>query len=179
MLMQILTHTPTWVFALFAALVFLGIKQMMPRRIGLNRATILPLAMTVLSLLGVVSAFGDTPQALGSWALGTVVAFALNVQFRPNAQDTRYDPASRSFDLPGSVVPMALFMGIFFTKYAVGISMGMQPALAHNTNFALLIGGVYGVFSGIFLSRAAKLWRVALSQTQATSPSAVLVNPGV
>ena len=179
MFMQILTHTPTWVFALFAALVFLGIKQMMPRRIGLNRATILPLAMTVLSLLGVVSAFGDTPQALGSWALGTVLAFALNVQFRRNAQETLYDPATRSFDLPGSVVPVALFMGIFFTKYAVGISMGMQPALAHNANFALLVGGVYGVFSGIFLSRAAKLWRVAMAQGRAASQTPAAANTSV
>ena len=178
MFMQILTHTPIWVFALFAALVYLGIKQMMPRQAGLNRVTILPLAMTVLSLLGVTSAFGNGRHALAAWALGAVLAFAVNFQIRRD-QNARYDAAKRSFALPGSVVPLALFMGIFFTKYAVGISMGMQPALAQNANFALLVGGAYGVFSGIFLSRAAKLGRIALSQTQATSSSAAMANPGV
>lgn len=166
MFMQILTNTPKWVFALFAGLVYLGFKQMLPRRAGLNRITILPLVMTVLSLVGVTSVFGDSPQALLTWVAGATVAFTLNFQTPAPAQ-VHYDATNRRFHLPGSVVPLALFMGIFFTKYAVGISMGMQPALAHNASFALVVGGLYGAFSGIFLSRAAKLWRMALAQTKA------------
>jgi len=170
MFMQILTHTPKWVFALFVALVWLGVKQMLPRRVSLNPITIMPLAMTVLSLVGVTSVFGDSPQALLTWVAGAVVAFTLNFQIPASAQ-IQYDATNRRFQLPGSVVPLALFMGIFFTKYSVGISMGVQPALAHNASFALAVGGLYGAFSGIFLSRAAKLWRMALAQTQAISPA--------
>ena len=166
MFMQILTNTPKWVFVLFVALVWMGFKQMLPRRVGLNRMTIMPLAMTSLSLYGVTSAFGDSPQALLTWLAGAAVAFTLNFQLRSASQIT-YDAASRSFQMPGSVVPMALFMGIFFTKYAVGISLGMQPSLAHNSSFALSIGALYGAFSGIFLARAAKLWRIALAQGKA------------
>ena len=168
MFMQILTHTPKWVFALFAGLVYLGIKQMLPSRAGLNRITIMPLAMTCLSLFGVTSAFGDSPQALLTWVVGAAITFALNFQISGSPQ-IRYDAANRSFNLPGSAVPLALFMGIFFTKYAVGISVGMQPALAHDASFALVVAGMYGGFSGIFLSRAAKLWRIALAQSNATS----------
>ena len=178
MFMQILTHTPKWVFVLFVALVWLGLTQMRPRRVGLNRATILPLAMTALSLFGVTSAFGNSPQALLSWVAGTVLAFALNFQILPSAH-IHYDATNRRFQLPGSGVPLALFMGIFFTKYAVGISMGMQPALAHHASFAMVVGGLYGVFSGIFLSRAAKLWRVALAQGNAISQTAAVANPTV
>ena len=162
MLMQILTQTPNWVFALFAGLLYLGYKQMLPRRLGQNRATVLPLAMTALSLVGVVSAIGDSPMALLAWLCGSVVAFVLNFQI-PSAPQVRYDAESRSFALPGSMVPMAHFMGLFFTKYAVGVSMGMQPALAHNTNFAMAVGALYGAFSGVFLSRAAKLWRITIT----------------
>ena len=36
MLMQILTHTPKWVFALFLALLWLGVKQMQPRNVGVG-----------------------------------------------------------------------------------------------------------------------------------------------
>lgn len=166
MFMQILAGTPKWVFVLFVALVWLGVKQMMPRRVGLNRITIMPLAMTCLSLYGVTSAFGDTPQALLTWLAGATVAFTLNFQLR-NWTQIQYDAASRSFQMPGSAVPLALFMGIFFTKYAVGVSLGVQPALAHNSSFALTIGALYGAFSGIFLARAAKLWRIALAQASA------------
>jgi hypothetical protein len=168
MFMQILTNTPKWVFALFAALVYLGAKQMLSNRTSLNRITIMPLVMTILSLAGVTSVFGDSPQALLTWLAGAAVAFALNLQI-PRSARIQYDAASRSFELPGSWVPMALFMGIFFTKYAVGISMGVQPALAHNASFALVVGGLYGAFSGIFLSRAAKLWRLAMAQANATT----------
>jgi hypothetical protein len=168
MFMQILTNTPKWVFALFAGLVYLGLKQMLSNRASLNRITIMPLAMTVLSLYGVTSVFGDSPHALLTWVAGAAVAFTLNFQIASPTQ-IQYDAASRSFQLPGSAVPLALFMGIFFTKYAVGISMGMQPALAHNSSFALVVGGLYGAFSGIFLSRAAKLWRIALAQANVTS----------
>jgi hypothetical protein len=173
MFMQILTNTPKWVFVLFIALVWLGLKQMLPRSAGLNRITIMPLVMTCLSLYGVTSAFGSSPQAMLTWLAGAAVAFAVNFQL-PNASQVQYDAASRRFQLPGSVVPLALFMGIFFTKYAVGISMGVQPALAHNSGFALSIGALYGAFSGIFLARTAKLWRIALAQTNASMQKASL-----
>lgn len=166
MFMQILTHTPKWVFALFVALLWLGLKQMLPRRVGINRATIIPLVMTALSLYGVVSAFGDTPQSLLTWIVGAAVAFAVHFQLS-SATQIQYDAASRRFNVPGSVVPLILFMGIFLTKYAVGVGITVQPALAHDSSFALSIGMLYGAFSGVFLARSAQLWRVALALPQA------------
>jgi fucose 4-O-acetylase-like acetyltransferase len=161
MLMQILINTPKWVFALFALLLWLGIKQMSARSVGLNRATILPLSMTVLSLLGVTSTFGSSPQAMLAWLAGAVLVFATGMQVL-RTKRVQYNASNRTFTLPGSMVPLVLFMGIFFTKYVVGFSMAMQPALAQSADFALIVGAVYGSFSGIFLARAAVLLRVAL-----------------
>ena len=64
-------------------------------------------------------------------------------------------------------MPLALFMGIFITKYAVGVSIGIQASLAHDGTFALTVSTLYGAFSGIFLARAARLWRLALQQANA------------
>ena len=166
MLMHILSSTPKWVFVLFAALLWLGLQQMLPRRVGLNRATLIPLAMTGLSLYGVASAFGDLPIALLAWLVGTAVALITTLQLQSNA-GIQFDATNRRFQMPGSAVPLALFMGIFFTKYAVGISIGMHTSLAHDVNFALGVSTLYGAFSGIFLARAARLWRVALQQANA------------
>ncbi len=163
MLMQILTNTPKSVFVLFAVLVWLGIKQMFARTIGLNRAIIVPVAMTILSLVGVTSTFGDSSQALLAWFAAAVLVCTATMQVL-RAEHVRYDASARTFQMPGSVVPLVLFMGIFFTKYVVGASMAMQPALAHNANFALIVSTLYGCFSGIFLARAAVLLRVALRQ---------------
>jgi len=166
MMMQILSGTPKWVFVLFAALLWLGVQQMLPRRVGLNRATLLPLVMTGLSLYGVASAFGNLPMALLTWLAGTAVSLTIALQLQSNT-GIEYDATNRRFLLPGSMVPLALFMGIFLTKYAVGVSIGMQPALAHDSSFALIVSGLYGAFSGIFLARAARLWRMAMQQANA------------
>jgi len=166
MLMHILSATPKWVFVLFAALLWLGLQQMLPRRVSLNRATLMPLAMTGLSLYGVASAFGDLPIALLAWLVGTAVAFITTLQLQSSA-GIHYDATNRRFQMPGSAVPLALFMGIFITKYAVGISIGMQASLARDVNFALTVSTLYGAFSGIFLARAARLWRMALQQANA------------
>ena len=128
MLLQILSHTPRWVFVLFAGLLWLGGRQLLAGTVGLARITLMPLAMTGLAVYGVVSAFGDAPLALACWG-GAALAMAALLLQRPPPAGTRYDAAQRRFHLPGSAVPLALMMGIFFTKYTVAVALAMQPAL--------------------------------------------------
>ena len=56
---------------------------------------------------------------------------------------------------------MMLILGIFMTKYVVGATSAMHPALIHDTGFSLGFSALYGAFSGIFLGRAARLLRLA------------------
>lgn len=160
-MMQILTHTPTWVFGLFIALLAYGLSQRLARTASLKRTTLLPLAMLGFSGWGVLSAFGASAPDVLSWLVAGVLA-AFVVSRIPLHDQTRYDPARRSFYLPGSYVPLALMMGIFMTKYAVGVSLAMQPGLARDAVFALVVCTLYGAFSGIFAGRALRLWKLAL-----------------
>ena len=59
---------------------------------------------------------------------GAAVMVTSVLQF-PLPAGTRYDAAERRIHQPGSFVPLALMMGIFFTKYGVGVSLAMHPAL--------------------------------------------------
>ncbi len=174
MLLQILIHTPKWVFALFALLLALGIQQLFDRRVSLARATITPVVMTALSVSGVVSAFGAASAALVVWSLATVAVAAVSLR-RPVRASTRFDATTRSFLVAGSALPMAMMMGIFCTKYAVGIGMAFHPELAMNAGFALAISTLYGAFSGIFAARLLALWRLALGADGAATPG----NPSV
>jgi len=166
MLLQIIAHTPRWVFAVFALLVWIGSKQLLAGRVSLTRVTIVPIAMAGLSVYGVLSAFGDSPMALAGWALAAAVAVALVLR-RPLPAATRYDAATRSFHVAGSAVPLALMMGIFLTKYVVGVQIALHPELAHHHNFALAIGTLYGAFSGIFTGRTLRLWKLAMRRDRA------------
>ena len=70
-------------------------------------------------------------------------------------------------------MPLGLILGIFLTKYFVGVELALQPALARDSSFALQIALLYGVFNGLFAARALRLWRlVRRSASFAATPPA-------
>jgi hypothetical protein len=162
MLLQVILHTPKWVFAVFALLVWLGAKQLLSNSVSLTRVTLMPVAMGGLSVYGVLSAFGDSPGALLGWAAAAVVLMALVLQ-RPLPATTRYDAPTRQFHVAGSAVPLMLMMGIFLTKYVVGAALAMHPELRQQASFAIAIPVLYGAFSGVFVARAVRLWKLAIA----------------
>jgi hypothetical protein len=163
MLGTVLKNTPPWVWGLLAGLIVLGLSQARHRVAGLARITITPVAMTGLAVWGVFSAFGAS-ALLGycvlAWLCAAAVTAALLASGAP-ARGTHYDSVARRFALPGSWVPMALIMGIFLTKYLVGVELAMRPALAQDGQYSVIVAGLYGLFSGIFIGRAARLLRLA------------------
>ena len=161
MIGQILINTPLWVWGLLAGLLILGWSQTRSRRVGLARLALLPLGLGAFSLYGTVSAFGATPVVLGSWLMASALLLLIVAQL-PLPSGVRYDAASRRFQLPGSWVPMALIVGIFFTKYVVGVSLVLHPELNLANGFSLALASLYGVFSGIFAGRALRLVLLAL-----------------
>jgi hypothetical protein len=174
MLIQILIHqpqvlgpivknTPVWVWGLLAGLVVLGLSQAKDRKASLARVTLLPVTMTGLSIWGTASAFGASPMfgtVMLAWAVAAVLVLAV-VAATAAPRGAAYDASSRTFYVSGSWVPLAMIIGIFLTKYVVGVDLFMQPALARDSQYTLIVGALYGVFSGIFIGRAARLWRLA------------------
>ena len=70
MLVSIVQQTPSWVWGLLAALLWLGASQLFDRTAGLRRVLLMPVAMTGLSLYGLASAFtgsAQTGSAAGAW----------------------------------------------------------------------------------------------------------------
>jgi hypothetical protein len=173
MLNQIFSNTPRWVWVLLLALLGLGLSQAVTRTASLRRITVLPLVMTGLSLFGTVTVFGADPQLLLVWLVSGGLMAALLLQ-RSLPVSARYSAQTRLFILPGSWVPLLLILGIFVTKYFVGVATAMQPALARDPVFALTFSALYGAFGGIFLARAARLWRLVLRQSRDTSLPAPL-----
>lgn len=159
MLAQIFTNTPPWVWGLLLALLLLGFSQARARRVGVRRILILPLVMTALSLSGTLSSFGGAPGVLLAWVGGGVITVWL-LSRRPAPASTRYDAASQLFWLPGSWVPMALILGIFSLKYVVGATLAMRPELARSIEFSVAFAALFGACSGVFIARAARLWKL-------------------
>lgn len=171
----VLKNTPTWVWGLFGVLLALGLSQLRTRSVSALRMALMPAAMTGLSLWGTVSAFGGSPLFGGVvlvWLAAAAAMLGLLARQSPPA-GTAYDAARRSFTVPGSWLPLALILAIFLTKYVVGVDLTMQPQLARDSQYALITGALYGLFSGIFAARAARLWRLAMRHA---APASALSN---
>ena len=178
MLGQIVQHTPYWVWGLLVGLLGLGCSQLFDRQAGLRRVLLMPVAMTGFSVYGLASAFGGSGHAGAAvliWLAAAAMVTGLALSFRPTAPSgTLYAAPSRSFWLPGSAIPLALIVGIFLTKYLVGVELAMQPTLAQDGPFVLQIAALYGVFNGLFVARSLRLLRLARQSTAfaATTASA-------
>ncbi len=153
---QILTHTPLWVFGLFFGLVYLGYLQSRTRQVSRGRLIVLPVAMLAWSLYSVWSTFDAHLTALAAWACAWVAVVAI-AMLRAPSRRAAYDASTKQFTVPGSGVPLALMMGIFFFKYAVAVVHAMTPGILETTTAVVVVAGTYGLFSGLFMARALRV----------------------
>lgn len=162
MIFEIIKHTPIWVFALFASLLFLGYSQTKDREIKLKRVFILPTAMILLSLFGIFSAFGTMITAILLWFIGGFIflLIGLKLSFPKNV---KYNESEDVFYISGSWTPMVLILIIFSIKYLVGVAIARQFPIINELEFIITISFLYGSLSGIFLSRSIVIMQSKIS----------------
>lgn len=160
--MQTLQHIPVWVFALLLGLIALGLLQTRTRHVGQRRLLGINIALTVFTLVGVVQQWRHTPWlAVGllSWAAScAVVAWGLGQAAAPAGAS--YNAETRRFTVPGSWLPLGLFMAIFACKFAVGMLSATAPEALHSMQAAIGISALYGLFSGLLNARALRLLKL-------------------
>ncbi len=169
MISRILANTPPWIWGLLLALILLGISQARPRRLSPAKLLILPLAMTLFSLAGTLTSLGFAPLLLAAWTAAAALPAAVLSRTRA-PQGSACDATTGRFLLPGSWLPLALILAIFVLKYALGVLLVMDPALAREPSFALTMAALYGLLAGIFLGRGWRLWRLRLCPDPAPAP---------
>lgn len=158
-LLQTLSHTPTWVYAVFVLLVYFGHRQSRGRTVGRGGLMALPLAMLCLSLYGVVSSFGLVPPPLLAWGLGLLLPVALGVRML-TPKGVIY-ASSGSFLVPGSWLPLVLMMAIFCVKYLVGFATARDLPAIHLPWFIASVSLALGLFSGALCARSIGILRSA------------------
>jgi hypothetical protein len=153
--MQTLQHIPLWVFGLFIGLVVLGWLQTRTRQVRKQQLLGVKVALTVVTLISVVQLWWPTPWlaiALSSWAItGLLVTWAFSRSAAPAGAS--YNPDTLRFTLPGSWLPLALFMAIFACKFVVGMLNAIAPESMHSSQAAMGISALYGFLSGIVIAR--------------------------
>lgn len=168
MLIQILIHTPLWVWALLTALLALGLWQRRQRHVRRSQLLALPLALLVLGLWSMAPGFVAQPLVAGAWLLALLVAARLGRRL-PTPAAARWLAAEQRLQLPGSWVPLVIILCIFSLRYATGVSLALDPEWRSMLSAQLPLALAFGTLSGIFLGRALGLRALTLSPAVAGS----------
>jgi len=152
MLQQIVSHTPTYVWIILGFLVVRGVAASRDRVVSRRSLFIMPAVMLALGVTGVAGRFDGGGMLAATWLAAMAAGAALAWRWSGD-QVAGVDRAAGSVHLRGSWTPLALMMTVFAGKYAVGVALGLQPALAHNTGFALAACALFGLCNGVFNGR--------------------------
>ncbi len=169
MLQQIITHTPVWVWAILAFLMYRGFLASKDRELGLRAVLVIPLVMLGLSAQGIAGSFGFNAVSIISWLAsllaGSVVSWKL-----VNEQNVKVLPHKARVFYRGSWGPLILMMAIFLIKYCVNVAIAINGPLRSDAAFIAVVCLAYGLFNGLFLGKMLKVLTMYKQQMAAPSP---------
>ncbi|MBR0825179.1 hypothetical protein JQ596_06510 [Bradyrhizobium manausense] len=143
---QILIHTPIWVWALLAYLVWQGVKSMQPRKTKIWRALIVPVVFIVWG----ISRIGFGPQAsvwpLVAWCGAALALLPLGV-LTPRPFDV--DHVTGEIIRPGSIFALVRNLVVFSLQYTVSVISAISVS---ERALAFIVGrAISGATAGYFL----------------------------
>jgi len=154
----IVSHTPLWVWALFAALVALGLRQTRTHDVAARRVWLVPALVGAGSLWSVLAAFAPAGAAPGAaaWVAGAALGLLAN-RGLDLPRSVRAN-ADGSFRIEGSVAPLLLLVSVFLLRYVTNVVLAIQPALAASAVAAAVVALACGLPAGLLIARSRKIW---------------------
>jgi hypothetical protein len=144
---HILAHTPTWVFLVFAYLLWQGIQSLRDRTLPLWRILVVPALFIASGVSRIIESDSGGISTLVPWAVFLALFMPLALIRGPRllAVNRRSGEVSR----PGSAVPLVRNVLVFILQYAAAVitsggMLGSQEA-------ALASHAISGATAGYFI----------------------------
>ena len=164
-MLVILQHTPSYVFALFAVLLVLGIQALRNRVISIWRLLLTPTLFIGWGVASLALQSAMSPPLVADWlaaaALGGTIGWLTT-----RLENIRVDRAGLSVSLPASALPLIRNLLIFSTKYVLAIAVALAPAWQAELAMWDIAGS--GLSAGYFLGWLARFlsaYRAAADET--------------
>jgi len=162
---NILVHTPLWVFAVFAFLMWVGLQALSPRTLSIWRLLITPAIFITWGVESIVVRSLSSPILVVDWsatlAIGAAIAWTTS-----RLDNVGIDRQRGTVSFPASALPLIRNLLIFSAKYVLGVAAAMMPAW--RPELALWDIAVSGASAGYFLGWLA---RFALAYRRASEPN--------
>jgi hypothetical protein len=153
--LQIVIHTPLWVFAILAALIWLGIRNLKPRDVPLWSIFVLPL----ISLGFAPARIGATPDAATGLIVFLVAAsvFAGAGLVAGSRVRAKLGQQNLLIGLPGSPFTLVYGLSIFAANYVLGVTFAIDRGLATDAFWGFVPALIGGALAGFVVARQGML----------------------
>jgi len=155
--LDIVLHTPLWVWPLLALVVWLGWWARRPR-------TVRPLRLAALPLVGLGVTISGALQSvmpgltLGGWVIGLLFSLPVGHAIGRRREVVRQEDGR--VWIAGGWFALAFAVSIFAVRYALGVTFGVWPEFARRPMWIAAAGLIGGVIAGMGLGwLSGLLWR--------------------
>jgi hypothetical protein len=168
--LEILAHTPWWVYVLFAYILYVGIKAMNLRSVPVFQLFIAPGIFTILSIHTLAGRIGDHFLYIIPWCVAVVIGITIG-WMEMHRLNIIVDRKNHLLKIPGSAFTLILFLLFFGSNYYYGFMSATDPERAKGIQLVIFILLISGIGTGVMWVRG-----VGYFFKYVKSPSAELSN---
>ena len=165
---SVVTHTPIWVWAVFALVAFMGYQRTRDRTVDVWRLLLFPVVIVILQVSGIVEAglAMTLPAILLGFAAGGTVGWLME------REGATVRLADNRVWLRGEWWSLVQVLVIFAVHYATAVIGAVNPALAGEPLWQIATSLVSSLLSAMVVGRMlARLW-VYFRSAPADAPAA-------
>lgn len=151
-ILELISHTPIWVYALFLFLVSRGIRALKPAEVALGKLAIVPGCLSLWSIHDIVQIYGISVGSVVPWIGAALVGALFGWMLIENYSIT-IDRARGMISRPADYSVLPLILSAFAFKYTFAIIGAVSPEVLLSTAVRLLDLTVSGLIAGIFVGK--------------------------
>ena len=149
---DILLHTPWWVYVLFGFILYVGIKATKMRSVRVHQLFIAPSIFTVLAIYILVGRISDHFLYLIPWGTASLIGIAIG-WLEMHRLNIIVDRKHHLLKIPGSAFTLIFFLLFFGSNYYYGFMSATDPERVKQIQFVIYILLVSGIGTGIMWVR--------------------------
>lgn len=147
-----MSSIPTWVYLLFLALMYLGVRRCFTSVVKIKQLIILPVALAWMSLHGLWQSLALTYHSLWTYAIGLLIGFSVGFMQLRHAQ-IRADKSQNLIEIPGDWTYLVFILVFFIIEFIINYAIAVDTSIAHSAFLVAFILFISSVLVGIAVGR--------------------------
>lgn len=167
--MQIVQHTPLWVWGVLTILIVTGLQALRPRVLPVWRLFVVPAIFIAWGVSSIAVRATAVPALGYDWAAALAVGTAIG-WITVRLHRFAFEDGARIVRVPGTPMPLIRNASIFFARYGLAVAAAFAAGSAAQGQLLVADVSVSGLATGYFLGWLLRFVRAR--QASLAAPSA-------